>query len=503
MNFKKTMCLLLAMLSCASAAACAGQEVDSASQTSAASVSESETSAPEETGNGRSEVRDALPDDLNFNGESIRVLTRAGDEDTKREFYSEGVDAEVVNDAVYERNALVQERLNVKLDLILVEDVNRHGDCSGMYRKSISSFSDDFDVISNSMYYAVSNMMEGMFVDLNTIPYIDFTQPWWNQAFLEVTGNNGRNFLAFGELSQTMISGTYCMFFNKEMFKEFFQSEPSLYETVNAGEWTLDKLISYCASVYDDLNGNGKADASDRYGHFYTNAKTLEADAYVGGCNVELVSRDADGDYIYNGGGERVADFVSKMKTLLFENNNTCRAPYNDETVMTTMKDGTTIFTSWMLTAINYLRDMEADFGIIPMPKLDENQSGYTAFCHDGSSTFAIPVTIQKNEAAGAFLEAMSAETYRRVTPAYFETAVKNKYSRDSETSQMLDIIVAGVHMDYTSVFGQNLDAPIDKIRGFFSSKSDCDHAISSLASLEKATLTRMEKIDKLFDKIS
>ena len=97
----------------------------------------------------------------------------------------------------------------------------------------------------------------------------------------------------------------------------------------------------------------------------------------------------------------------------------------------------------------------------------------------------------------------MSAETYRRVTPAYFETAIKNKYSRDSETSQMLDIIVAGVHMDYTSVFGQNLDAPIDKIRGFFSSKGNCDHAISSLASLEKATLKRMERIDKLFDKIS
>ena len=59
------------------------------------------------------------------------------------------------------------------------------------------------------------------------------------------------------------------------------------------------------------------------------------------------------------------------MHSLLFENNNTCRLPYNDDTIMTTMINDQTIFTTWMLTGVNYLRDMQSDFGIIPMPKLD------------------------------------------------------------------------------------------------------------------------------------
>ena len=94
---------------------------------------------------------------------------------------------------------------------------------------------------------------------------------------------------------------------------------------------------------------------------------------------------------------------------------------------MKTMIADQTIFTTWMLTGTNYLRDMKSDYGIIPMPKLDENQSEYSVFCHDGSSVFALPSTCRKADAASAVLEAMAAETYRTVTPAYFEIALEDQ----------------------------------------------------------------------------
>ena len=49
--------------------------------------------------------------------------------------------------------------------------------------------------------------------------------------------------LSLGDLSQTMISGAFCMFFNKQLFSEYLPDAPSLYDTVLAGEWTLDKMI--------------------------------------------------------------------------------------------------------------------------------------------------------------------------------------------------------------------------------------------------------------------
>ena len=194
--------------------------------------------------------------------------------------------------------------------------------------------------------------------------------------------------------------------------------------------------------------------------------------------------------------------FFEKMETLLFENNNTCRLPYNDETIMKTMINEQTMFTTWMLTGVNYLRDMEKDYGIIPMPKLDEQQDQYTAFCHDGSSAFCIPVTQNTPDTVAAFLEAMCAETYRVVTPAYFETALKGKYSRDNETSQMLDLIVSGIYLDIAYIYGQNLNTPIDAIRGILGSSSACSKALSTMASKEKSILKNMETIIKKYEQI-
>ncbi len=465
------------------------EQVGSVQDTAAEAVTEDA-----ESGNGRSDAADTLPDNLDYAGTVIRVKSRGGDIDVKAEFYSEGVDGEVINDAVYARNKAVEERLNVILEIILT-DGTRHSEFGNDIRNSVMADSDDFDLAANAMYNQIPLSLDGMFLDLNALDYLDFSQPWWNQAFSEMTSYEGRNYLCMGELSQTMISGAFCMFFNKTIFNEFYPDDPSLYETVNAGTWTLDKLISYCTPLYADLNGNGQADEYDRYGNYYRNEKSLGADSFAGGCNLNILMKNNDGTYTYNGTGERTASFVEKMEELLFENNNTFRWTYNDDTVMTAMLDEQVLFLTWMLTGINDLRDMEDDYGIIPMPKLDEAQENYNAFCHDGSSAFALPVTVNEPNMIAAFLEAMAAETYRVVTPAYFETALKGKYSRDDETSQMLDLIVDGIYLDIAYIYGQNLGTPIDMIRGILANSAACGKAISTLAAKEKSILKQMDQI--------
>lgn len=461
------------------------------------------TEAPvEKEDNGRSGVEDNLPDDLDLGGETIRFMVRAGDLDTSSEFIAESTNGEIVNDAVFARNQTVEERLNVKIEFNPL-NVNRHGGFSGDIRKSVMAGSDDFELVANGLYDTVPLTMEGMFLDLLTLDYLDFEQPWWNRAFFEMTEFNGHNYLALGELSQTMISGTFSMFFNKTMFREFYPDDPSLYETVKAGEWTLEKMISYCTPLYRDLNGNGQADEFDRYGHFFTDTKTLAADSFTGGANISLILKNADGTYSFGGINDRAAKFYELMNTLLFENNNTCRTPDNNEDVFNTMLNGQTMFATWMLTGVNYLRDMEDDYGIIPMPKLDEAQESYTSYCHDGSSTFGIPSTENNPNTVAAFLEAMAAETYRVVTPAYFETALKGKYSRDSETSQMLDIIVEGVYLDVGYIFGNSAGHPIDRMRTVFSSSTQCEKAISTMTKGEKTYLKKMEDILEKYDALN
>ncbi|MCI8387297.1 MAG: hypothetical protein HFE63_02380 [Clostridiales bacterium] len=474
-------------------------DIDPDNKDTSANVDTSDISDTDDE--GRFTAKDSLPDDLNFGGKEIHILMRGGDYDSRTELYSEELNGDVINDAVYERNRAVQERLNVTLDFIMTDET-RHTSNINLIKQSIIADSDDYNLIADSVTYNMQLSMEGLFTDLNTLNYLDFDKPWWNKSFLETTEFNGKNYAVLGDISQTMISGAFCMFFNKSMFEEVYPDEQSLYQTVLDGEWTLDKLISYCTPLYADLNGDTAANEGDRFGHFFTNAKTLGADSFVGGCGIEAVVKEKDGTFSYGATNERAVSFFEKMKKLLFEDNNTCRLANNNEQIMDTMINGQTMFTTWMLTGVNYLRDMKDDYGIIPMPKLDENQQSYKGYMHDGSSSFVIPITEDDPDTVAAVLEAMCAESYRSVTPAYFGTAIKGKYIRDDESSQMLDMIVEGAYLDLGYIYGQNLSWPVDQIRGILTSSSNCDSAMSTLAAMETSIMTQMENIVKTYDEL-
>ena len=80
------------------------------------------------------------------------------------------------------------------------------------------------------------------------------------------------------------------------------------------------------------------------------------------------------------------------------------------------------------------------------------------------------------HEMSATILEAINAESYKSVVPAYYETALKEKYTRDEgETAEMLDFITERVYFDFgmvnraslggvKSFLGKNLHAGAENI---------------------------------------
>lgn len=498
-HVKNSIALLLAALllaSCGNGTATPTESTETKPQATSGESVETEDQVA-----GRRNVKDTLPADLDFGGAALRIQARGGDEDVRSEFYAEEATGEVVNDAVYERNNLVMDRLNVVIQSEL-SDTTRHGCDKDLIRQTVLGGTDEYEIIANMMAYTVPLTVEGLFIDQQTLPYLDFAMPWWNDGFMETSALYDRNFLSMGELAQTMISGTYAMFFNRTLYEEHYPNGPSLFETVREGKWTLDTMMSICGEMYQDANGNNEADEGDLFGNYYRNQKMLGSDAYVGGCNIQLLTFDETGSLQYNGNGERMMTFLEKTYKLIFEDNNTYRGEYNDDTIMVPLLNRISLFVPWMLGATTYLRDMEDDFAIIPMPKLDENQSEYSATIHDGSTVFGIPVTAQNTELAAACLEALAAESYRLVTPAYFDVALKGKYSRDAETAEMLDLLMESINPDLTTIYAYLLGGPIDMIRGFLGSTDENSKAVSKLAASEKTILNKMEKVMEDYAKL-
>lgn len=137
---------------------------------------------------------------------------------------------------------------------------------------------------------------------------------------------------------------------------------------------------------------------------------------------------------------------------------------------------------------------MTDDYGIIPTPKLDEKQENYVTY-NLGTYYMAILKTAKDPEMSAVMLEALNAESYKSVVGAYFDTALKGKYSRDEKTAEMLDLILSNAFFDFTFV---NEAATDHIVMWFFSQAANGVEGISG--AYESNRVNFEEKLKTLLE---
>ncbi|MBQ4607183.1 MAG: hypothetical protein IJB15_10780, partial [Clostridia bacterium] len=107
--------------------------------------------------------------------------------------------------------------------------------------------------------------------------------------------------------------------------------------------------------------------------------------------------------------------------------------------------------------AYSDLREMDDAYSMLPWPKWDEAQKAYYTNADDKFTAFGVPLTAFGNvEFVGTIFEALCAESYKKVYPAYYDIALKGKYSTDAGTAEMVDLIMAGRNFDFSFQFGES-----------------------------------------------
>ena len=104
--------------------------------------------------------------------------------------------------------------------------------------------------------------------------------------------------------------------------------------------------------------------------------------------------------------------------------------------------------------AISIINDMEQDFAILPFPKWDESQQEYYTMSDGSSPLVSVPVTCADTEFIGIITEALAAESWKTVTPAVFDTALKYRGARDETSIKVIEMIEPGGIIDFGFVFG-------------------------------------------------
>lgn len=443
----------------------------------------------------------SVPDDLLFDGEKFTILCRADSTNDKYlyEIEADENETEVVNQAVYQRNLIVEERFGVEL---VAHDVpggwNDSTEFKNTFRNSTLAGSGAFDLIMGYQAYMCELGLTDLYVNFYDIPYIkeDINNIYFFQDNVKELTVDGQIYFLVGDYCLTYFESLYVMYFNKLIANN--ENVGDIYQIVRDGEWTIDKCIELSKGVYNDLDGNGYKNDNDRFGLITDYENT--ADAIFSFFDVQSTGHDDNGKIILDLDQGKMVSILEKMiafyKTddVFAHKTSSSDVDIPFDAIFT--EDRALFYPERLCYAQTY-RGMETDFGIIPYPKWDTNQDKYYTQAQNAYSVAVVPLDAPNLEKTGAIFDVLSALSYDLVTPAYYDMALKGKFARDNESGEMLDIIRDGICINFGFFYNANV-GPAGAIRLLLHQENS--NFVSYYAANKKGYERNLKKVLKVYE---
>ena len=423
---KKMITTLLLASMLLSLAACGGtKETDTGTDTTADTTVQGESETETETTDPLAGL-----DVIDMEGYTFRQLIR-NDDLYVADMIAEEQTGELVNDAVYRRNMEVEERYNCNFTYTRSSDANSDMDA----KPGIIAGDDAFDWLVAHGRAAASYANEGLVMNLASLRYMDLSKSWWDQDAVENFQMPGGIFWITGDISYQSVSAAFCMFFNKDFFRDSQLEFP--YEAAKEGKWTFDEFQRIAQDYSRDLNGDGEIGEDDIYG-YVTHYWAGPIAAFVASGS-RVVTSAADG-YNFDVYNERSLAMAEKYFALMKTNGIYLDMEGGKNVEL--FQAGHSLFVDTTISRATILRDMDYEFGILPWPKYDE-QSEYMANVDAATNMLVVPITNRVPDNTGLVLESLAILGREYVIPAYYDVALKTRDSRDEDSAAMIDIIVA------------------------------------------------------------
>ncbi|MBQ2709206.1 MAG: hypothetical protein IJF67_13145, partial [Clostridia bacterium] len=252
-----------------------------------------------------------------------------------------------------------------------------------------------------------------------------------------------------------------------------------------------------------DLDGNGSMDELDQYVLIMANENIYPLIVASG---KQITSRtgseitiDPDIEGIH-AALDKIIALTSDTSVTLYAEAYQGKGYSNvwSEVMRASFKDGRGLMYISGILSTTYLRDMNDEFGIVPLPKASASQKEYRTWMNlNNSSMFAIPASNGDLGMTGIICEALAAESMYTLTPAYIDTTLYGKVARDEDSVAMLEIILGSVRFDFANIFN------LGGVTGIFSrgGMSGENTFASDFASIETAMKEEFAKMAETYGK--
>jgi hypothetical protein len=418
---------------------------------------DTDTEAPDEEGTTE-ETEPEYPLGVqpeNNNNKEVVILMPA---DNSIEIAKEA-SSERVKQAMYERNCDAEEYLGVLITIN--NEHNGSWNVRAAYNDVIRNDVKDLhtiDIITMQTACSfVTLAQEGLLKNLTDVQSFDFDAPWWVPDMVGQYGMNGNLYGMYGDMTLSLYSAMSTIYFNAKLVGDYNLESP--YDMVRNNTWTLENMIKNGKVVEESVDGDYNP-LVNKMGFLglHTAQRT-----WLAALDIDLVNRNEDtGELVVPKGPSDKLITVFDMFYDLFDNENEFCVKGNSTENHQAFMNGTVLYMLTFLNGVREFRGMEDDYGLVPMPKYNDQQEKYLT-SSGTSAMWALPSTTSddENELSAKLTEVLAYLGKRDVVPEYYEISLGYTYARDENVMQMLEIMREGATLRVEHVYDSAFDPSI------------------------------------------
>lgn len=401
------------------------------------STNPSTESSNKPTPNPNPDVEDVVPDVVTkWSGSTLNILATVwGDSPDPGapwsqveltvgpdDWTSEAGFGAIINPAVLRRAADIKDNYGVELNWINA----RGSQIATKISEAIvgGSESTKFHIAMPRMLEAQTIVATNGIYNLADQRYINLNNSYYNQVARENFSIYGTTLFVAGDFSFLDEQTSYLIYYNIAMTTGI-SDFPDLYQAVKEGKWTIDQMTNV-AKLVKKNEGDPQWTDDDTYGYGTTNMSRFFQ--YSGIQQVSVVEGEYGGEYTVSLDDPKVGTLIDKILTITGAD--WARTNWNGGfgALQKAFEEGRLLFYDEVVQKTDYFKNQTDKFkvGILPTPKLTEDQATYYTPCSYQSVLMCIPKATPDREMSNYFFEILSYTGQKHIMTAFKENIKSN-----------------------------------------------------------------------------
>jgi len=487
-NYKRlSAALLMLLLLIPAAVSCSGENSsDDAVNTTAAGTSETSAAETEP---------EYTPPTEDFGGATFAILHPS------ERYYdiAEEQNGEIVNDAIYERDAMISETYNIKFEHFEETDEwSSRQKYNDKIRGVVMSGDDVYDLVYGIEICTTETFTEGLYYNLLDFDEMMLDEIWWCPGQVDTFAIDDKLFGAFGLSTMDLYKEASVIFVNMNISENYGLETPL--QAVIDGKWTADMFMEMAKTAVNDVNGDGNYTlGTDLIGYI---SRSTNDRSWQTGLNIRVMRKNSDGKYEISPADEFAAEKIDAFKNFKNSNDGSIFIGDVDNDLMNAFMADLGLFYCERLKTSEKMRDMESDYAVLPFPKYNEEQDHYYSQVATATTMVLFPLSISDPHMSAVICEAMSFYGYNDILPVYYESALKTKYMRDAINAEVLDIIFEHTFNDLSFAYAGTIGGTTQTHQVFQHSAFYNKEYASTYESNIKIWQTNLDKLYEAYESL-